>query len=56
MARDVRARPSEPDRMGGTSRSPKGYLYFAMAFSVVVEMINIRLRRLIDSNKPPADG
>jgi predicted tellurium resistance membrane protein TerC len=24
---------------------PKGYLYFAMAFSVVVEMINIRLRR-----------
>jgi len=24
---------------------PKGYLYFAMAFSVVVEMFNIRLRR-----------
>lgn len=24
---------------------PKGYLYFAMAFSVVVEMMNIRLRR-----------
>jgi predicted tellurium resistance membrane protein TerC len=24
---------------------PKGYLYFAMAFSVVVEMLNIRLRR-----------
>jgi predicted tellurium resistance membrane protein TerC len=23
---------------------PKGYLYFAMAFSVIVEMINIRLR------------
>lgn len=35
---------------------PKGYLYFAMAFSVVVEMINIRLRRLLDSNKPKADG
>jgi predicted tellurium resistance membrane protein TerC len=35
---------------------PKGYLYFAMAFSVVVEMINIRLRKLIDSNKPKADG
>ncbi|MEJ1961358.1 MAG: TerC family protein [Gammaproteobacteria bacterium] len=33
---------------------PKGYLYFAMAFSVVVEMINIRLRRLIDRNKPSA--
>ena len=27
---------------------PKGYLYFAMAFSVAVEMINIRLRRLLD--------
>ena len=24
---------------------PKGYLYFAMAFSVGVEMVNIRLRR-----------
>ncbi len=35
---------------------PKGYLYFAMAFSVVVEMINIRLRRLLDSNKPSADN
>jgi len=23
---------------------PKGYIYFAMAFSVVVEMINIRIR------------
>src|ERR1700760_3560167 len=30
---------------------PKGYLYFAMAFSVAVEMINIRLRRLLDSKK-----
>lgn len=25
---------------------PKGYIYFAMAFSVVVEMLNMRLRRL----------
>ena len=32
---------------------PKGYLYFAMAFSVAVEMINIRLRRLLDSRKKP---
>ena len=24
---------------------PKGYIYFAMAFSVVVEMLNIRVRR-----------
>jgi predicted tellurium resistance membrane protein TerC len=28
---------------------PKGYLYFAMAFSVGVEMINIRLRRRGDT-------
>jgi predicted tellurium resistance membrane protein TerC len=33
---------------------PKGYLYFAMAFSVIVEMINIRLRKLLDKNKAPA--
>jgi predicted tellurium resistance membrane protein TerC len=26
---------------------PKGYLYFAMAFSVAVELVNIRLRRLM---------
>jgi predicted tellurium resistance membrane protein TerC len=24
---------------------PKGYIYFAMAFSVVVEMLNLRLRK-----------
>ena len=30
---------------------PKGYLYFAMAFSVGVEMINIRLRRLLDERR-----
>ena len=29
---------------------PKGYIYFAMAFSVVVEMLNIRLRRV---SQPP---
>ena len=34
---------------GGHVEIPKGYLYFAMAFSVGVEMINIRLRRLMDS-------
>jgi len=33
---------------------PKGYLYFAMAFSVVVEMLNIRLRRLLDKDKSGA--
>jgi predicted tellurium resistance membrane protein TerC len=30
---------------------PKGYLYFAMAFSVSVEMINLRLRALLDRRK-----
>ncbi len=30
---------------------PKGYLYVAMAFSVGVEMINIRLRKLLDSQR-----
>ena len=25
---------------------PKGYIYFAMAFSVAVEMLNIRMRRI----------
>ncbi len=29
---------------------PKGYLYFAMAFSVAVELINIRLRRRADDD------
>ncbi len=30
---------------------PKGYLYTAMAFSVIVEMINLRLRKLLDRRK-----
>jgi predicted tellurium resistance membrane protein TerC len=30
---------------------PKGYLYFAMAFSVGVELINTRLRRRLDDGK-----
>ena len=30
---------------------PKGYLYFAMAFSVGVEMVNIRLRKLLDAHR-----
>jgi predicted tellurium resistance membrane protein TerC len=30
---------------------PKGYLYFAMAFSIGVEMINIRLRALLDARR-----
>jgi len=27
---------------------PKGYIYFAMAFSVAVEMLNIRIRRRVE--------
>jgi predicted tellurium resistance membrane protein TerC len=34
---------------------PKGYIYFAMAFGVGVEMINIRLRHLLDSRKKADD-
>ena len=34
---------------------PKGYLYFAMAFSVGVEMVNIRLRRLLDERRDRRD-
>jgi predicted tellurium resistance membrane protein TerC len=34
---------------------PKGYLYFAMAFSVGVEMVNIRLRRLMDERRHRKD-
>jgi predicted tellurium resistance membrane protein TerC len=30
---------------------PKGYLYFAMAFSVGVEIVNIRLRQALDSRR-----
>jgi predicted tellurium resistance membrane protein TerC len=30
---------------------PKGYLYFAMAFSVSVEMINLRLRKALDRRR-----
>jgi len=34
---------------------PKGYLYFAMAFSVGVEMVNLRLRRLMDERRNKRD-
>jgi predicted tellurium resistance membrane protein TerC len=34
---------------------PKGYLYFAMAFAVGVELVNIRLRRKLDADKPNED-
>ena len=31
---------------------PKGYLYFAMAFSIMVELFNLRLRRLQERQEP----
>ena len=31
----------------GDLHIPKGYIYFAMAFSVLVEMLNLRLRRRV---------
>jgi predicted tellurium resistance membrane protein TerC len=31
---------------------PKGYIYFAMGFATVVELVNIRLRRRMDAKKP----
>src|SRR5581483_5679251 len=34
---------------------PKGYLYFAMAFAVAVEMVNIRLRRILDARTKPGE-
>ena len=33
---------------------PKGYIYFAMAFSVFVEMLNLRIRARITPSAPPA--
>jgi predicted tellurium resistance membrane protein TerC len=30
---------------------PKGYIYFAMAFSLIVEMINIRMRKKLANKK-----
>ena len=34
---------------------PRGYLYFAMAFSVGVEMVNIRLRQHLDARRDKRD-
>jgi len=33
---------------GAGQHIPKGYIYFAMAFSVLVEILNIRLRKKTD--------
>lgn len=34
---------------------PKGYIYFAMAFSVFVEVMNIQLRKRMQNRTPPSD-
>jgi predicted tellurium resistance membrane protein TerC len=34
---------------------PKGYLYFAMAFAVLVELINMRVRRRLEEQPRPPD-
>ena len=35
---------------------PKGYIYFAMAFSLIVELLNIRVRKLRKKAAPVAGG
>ncbi len=37
---------------GFETHVPKGYIYFAMAFSVMVEMLNIRLRKRAVAREP----
>jgi predicted tellurium resistance membrane protein TerC len=32
---------------------PKKYLYFAMAFAAAVELINLRMRSLLEKQQPP---
>jgi predicted tellurium resistance membrane protein TerC len=34
---------------------PKGYVYFSMAFSLGVELLNIRMRKKVESTKPTKD-
>ena len=34
---------------------PKGYLYFAMAFSILVELLNLRMRKVQDQKKRPRE-
>jgi predicted tellurium resistance membrane protein TerC len=34
---------------------PKGYIYFAMGFSVFVELLNIRLRRRREARSVPVE-
>jgi predicted tellurium resistance membrane protein TerC len=41
---------------GFETHVPRGYIYFAMAFSVTVEMLNLRLRRSRGAASPGQDG
>jgi len=45
---------------GFHQKIPKGYIYFAMAFSVIVEILNLRLRKAktkpVDLHKPYSDS
>jgi len=34
---------------------PKGYIYFAMGFSVLVELLNIRVRRRREARSHPVE-
>ena len=38
---------------GAGTHVEKGYIYFAIAFSLVVEMLNIRLRKKIPETEAP---
>jgi predicted tellurium resistance membrane protein TerC len=33
---------------------PKGYIYFAMGFSILVEMLNLWVRRRVSRSRPAA--
>jgi predicted tellurium resistance membrane protein TerC len=40
---------------GFETHVPRGYIYFAMAFSVAVEMLNLRLRRNRAAARPAGE-
>ena len=40
---------------GADFHIPKGYIYFAMGFAVLVEALNLRMKRNRESRKPPVE-
>jgi predicted tellurium resistance membrane protein TerC len=48
-----RAGRRHADRRGLRDARPKGYIYFAMAFSIAVEMLNIRMRERREGKRRP---